>query len=104
MEKKNEIKPMDKKMIILDFSACEYIGEIHEELKRVFNLPEYYGENWDALWDVLDGSFDEAYRVSLEIRGINGLKAELREYLEGMISVFGELQEDMQIDAVYIVS
>lgn len=43
--------------IILDFTECETLGEIHHILKENFGFPEYYGENWDALWDCLDGLF-----------------------------------------------
>lgn len=39
--------------IILDFAECKCLGEIHKVFKKKFGLPEYYGENPDALWDCL---------------------------------------------------
>lgn len=41
------------KTIELDFKGCKYIGAVHEVLRSSFELPEYYGENLDALWDCL---------------------------------------------------
>ena len=52
-----EFKEITENPIILDFSKCKYLGEIHLMLKEKFGLPEYYGENWDALWDCLDDRF-----------------------------------------------
>ena len=46
---KNAFKPIKENPIILDFTKCKYLGEIHLILKAKFGLPEYYGENWDAL-------------------------------------------------------
>ncbi|MBR1532769.1 MAG: barstar family protein [Ruminococcus sp.] len=40
------------KKIILNFENCQYISEIHKVLKTEFDLPDYYGENWDALLQV----------------------------------------------------
>lgn len=51
--KRNSFKQTDGNPIILNFEKCRYLGEIHSELKTKFGLPEYYGENWDALWDCL---------------------------------------------------
>ena len=66
--KRNAFKPIDDNPIILDFSACKYLGEVHKILKSKFGLPEYYGENWDALWDCLrylwsDGKKDDAFEA-----------------------------------------
>lgn len=41
------------KRISLDFSKCSTRTEIHAYLKEQFELPEYYGSNLDALYDVL---------------------------------------------------
>ena len=36
-------KEIAENPIILDFSKCKYLGEIHLMLKEKFGLPEYYG-------------------------------------------------------------
>ena len=41
--------------IILDFTNMKYPAQLHRELKMKFEFPDYYGENWDALWDCLEG-------------------------------------------------
>lgn len=47
--KRNLFKPIKENPVILDFTGCKYLGEIHRILKTKFGLPEYYGENRDAL-------------------------------------------------------
>lgn len=47
----------DKKVVerILDFSDCQYLGEVHQIIQEKLELPERYGDNLDALWDALTG-------------------------------------------------
>lgn len=47
----------DKKVVerILDFSDFQYLGEVHKIIQEKLELPEWYGENLDALWDALTG-------------------------------------------------
>ena len=46
------------KTIRVDFSKCENSEQMHEQLRRALNLPEYYGGNLDALWDCLSGGLE----------------------------------------------
>ena len=40
--------------IILDFTNCKHLLDLHKELKEKFGFPDYYGENLSALWDCSD--------------------------------------------------
>lgn len=71
-------KPITENPIVLNFSHCRYLGEIHLLLKEKFGLPDYYGENRDALWDCLRYLWCEATPVSVEIHGFAELDNELQ--------------------------
>lgn len=79
------------KKIIINFENCQYISEIHKTLKTEFELPDYYGENWDALWDCLDGLFYDEGRVVVDICGIHSLKEELQQAIRPMLQVFKDV-------------
>ena len=83
----NAFKEITENPIILDFSKCKYLGEIHLMLKEKFGLPEYYGENWDALWDCLRYLFDEE-KYSVEIYNLNTLSKELSDECKKMLKIF----------------
>lgn len=46
------------KIIELDLSGCKYLDEVHERIRRAFGFPEWYGKNWDALFDLLRSECD----------------------------------------------
>ena len=76
---------------ILDLCGCEQPGDVHDRLGEVFALPEYYGRNWDALWDCL-GDFaagqDECW---IEVLGFSRMDAALRRRCAPMLTVFSDL-------------
>ena len=39
-----------KDLYILDFSKYKTAADMHEDFKQVFDFPDYYGNNWDALY------------------------------------------------------
>jgi hypothetical protein len=69
-------KPIHSNPIVLDFSGCRYLSEVHKILKERFGLPEYYGENWDALWDCLRDLFYKRGDWFVEIYGLTTLQEE----------------------------
>ena len=42
-----------QKVVTLDLSGCQSLGEIHQRIKKAFAFPDFYGENWSAFWDLL---------------------------------------------------
>ena len=74
----------------LDFSECRYLGEIYALIKSVLELPQWCGENLDALWDALTGIMYTPAEVTIipEVR-----RKELQEDVKEIISVFLEAQQ-----------
>ncbi len=81
-----------KNPIVLDFTGCETLGEIHRILKENFGFPEYYGENWDALWDCLDGLFLDRGNYTVQIFGFDTLEEKLGNECLSMLEIFNEIQ------------
>ena len=75
--------------IVLNFSKCNYLGEVHKELKEKFGLPEYYGENWDALWDCLEYLIED--QIKVRIIGYKSMPKNLKEECRKMFRVFDDV-------------
>ena len=80
-------------MIILDFTECKTLGEVHQVLKKNFDFPEYYGENWSALWDCLDGWYYDEGEILVEIHGYHAMPEELQDYCQTMLKIFDDVHE-----------
>ena len=96
MEKKETedyyaFKPVKENPIILDFTGCKYLGEIHAILKEKFGFPEYYGENLSALWDCLRYLFVDGERIYVKIYGICSLPDEMNDYCTKILEIFNDV-------------
>jgi RNAse (barnase) inhibitor barstar len=38
-----------EKVILPDLTGCKFLGELRQRIKKAFDFPDWYGENWDAL-------------------------------------------------------
>ena len=88
--------------IILDFNGIKSLWTLHEYFKEVFNLPDYYGHNMDALWDCLDCSFE--FPTTIVLKNIEKIPSEMNEAIEIMLELFEDLQRDNEKVTVQIES
>ena len=85
---------MEKPRIItLDLGECQHIDKMHQRIKSAFQFPDYYGENWDAFWDLIDGTRDN---TMVEIQGISTMPKELREEAGKMILCLEDNIKEME--------
>lgn len=84
----------------LDFSECRYLGEIYAQIKSVLELPQWCGENLDALWDVVTGMMYTPAEVTIipKVR-----RKELQEDVKEIITVFQEAQDEYNEISVIVL-
>ena len=80
-----------EKIITLDLTGCKYLGEIHQRIKKAFGFPDFYGENWSAVWDLL---WSECDANKVVIVGEETVSKELKPSVETMNGILQELKED----------
>lgn len=77
---------------ILDFSEVKTLLELHQYLKKVFSLPDYYGNNMDALWDCLSCCYEQS--TTIELRNLDVLRKRLAQTTKTMLEVFQDLHDE----------
>lgn len=80
---------MENKLIEIDFSNCKYIGSVHKEIKEKLELPEWYGENLDALIGIAQTPI--IVKIIFKPQTISSKK--LTPYINEVINVFNEAVE-----------
>jgi len=80
-----------KEKYVLDFRNVQYYLEFHHVLKKELDLPDYYGCNFDALWDC----FREMVGVPLnfEVIGIENLERRFGDTGEKLLETLEELKD-----------
>ena len=79
-----------QKVVTLDLSGCQSLGEIHQRIKKAFDFPDFYGENWDAFWDLLRNECDMDKVVVL---GEEAVSEELKPSVAMINEILQELKE-----------
>lgn len=80
-----------EKIVTLDLTGCKYLGEIHQRIKKAFDFPDFYGENWDAFWDLLRNECDMDKVIVL---GEDAVSEELKPSVKTINGILQELTED----------
>ena len=78
-------------LFTIDLSEVKNKEELHDVLQEALPLPEYYGRNLDALYDVLT-----CIAEPVEIRLLNTEAAEApdRGYIQSFLEVCKDVHED----------
>ena len=76
---------------VLDFSECSYMGEVYAVIKKELELPEWCGENLDALWDAVTGIMYTPANITIK-RATK--RVELQQSIDDIIAVFCEAEEE----------
>ena len=79
-----------EKIVTLDLTGCKYLGELHQRIKKAFDFPDFYGENWDAFWDLLRSECDADKVV---VVGGDSVSKELSTSVQTMKGILEEFQE-----------
>ncbi len=75
----------------LDSQLLDRKEELHKEIVRQMQLPLYYGENLDALWDILTAWGNP---LDIIIENCGESLASMGEYGEMVMQLFQEAEEE----------
>ena len=82
------------KIIVIDFSKCKYPMDLHNEIREKLDLPEWYGNNLDSLWDMLTGFIETPIEVTVIYKPENKMAENLKESVLKVIETFKEASEE----------
>lgn len=74
---------------IVDLGGIETPEDMHDRLAASLPLPEYYGGNLDALYDVLTEMGDGWHVVFVNVRDVD---EDMVSYVRDMLDVFDDAQ------------
>ena len=80
----------EKKTVTLDLTGCQSLGEIHQRIKKTFDFPECYGENWSAFWDFLGTECDANEII---VVGMGTLPKEFQWHCDKLVEILQRLKE-----------
>ncbi|NCB84051.1 MAG: barnase inhibitor [Bacteroidia bacterium] len=84
------------KQVTFDFENIRNIDDFYTEAAAKLDLPDYFGNNLDAMWDCLTGEIE----LPIEIRFINLTSEQLDEFVE-IILLFEDAAFDMDEDLFF---
>ena len=94
------------KEYIVDFRDVKYYLEMHFVIRDALDFPDYYGCNWDALWDCMTNMLGRP--VHIRIIGLDVIERKFDDAAEKLIEILKEFKhyeddefaKDIQIEIV----
>lgn len=90
------------KYITLDFSGIKTQDQLFDYFETIFELPDYFGRNMDALWDCLLFWYDS--ETTILLKSVSALPKNLNWLTEIMLTLFDDLQKEDENVTVQILS
>ena len=81
----------DAQSLVLDLTGVASREEFHRRVRDVFGLPQYYGNNLDALHDCLTDIFENTVVI---IKGANKAGDEMKAYVERFLMMCADIPEE----------
>lgn len=85
------------KNVIFNFDTIETMKDFYQTAVKELSLPDYFGKNLDALWDVITGEIELPVKIEFE-----NLTLEKLEKFDSLINLFEdacvELNDDFQFE------
>ncbi|MFT4093467.1 MAG: barstar family protein [Niabella sp.] len=81
------------KQVQFDFERIGTIDDFYAVAKKQLDLPEYFGNNLDALWDCITGHIALPVSVSFKNMSMNQL-----ETFDKLIALFEEAATELEDD------
>ena len=78
--------------VVFDSSHVERLDQLHSELARIFDFPDYYGANLDALYDCL--SADVALPLRIIWKNYNITRLKLGKDAEKLLKVMKDFAKE----------
>jgi len=79
--------------VFLEGKDIKSIKGFHDSLKLIFEFPDYYGENLDALWDCLSAWIE--LPITLIWKDYDISRKNLGEYAERAMDLFRTAEEEV---------
>ncbi|WDF46707.1 barstar family protein [Chryseobacterium sp. KACC 21268] len=79
------------KEILIDFSNIGDYEDFYEQLKSKVELPEHFGDNLDALSDVISGGLE----LPIHIEFVN-MSVDQLETFEDLLTTLGDVEEEVE--------
>ena len=91
-EEEKAYKPITENPIKVDLKEWESLLDIFGLLKRKLGLPDFCGDNWDAIWDSAWGFGSDP--VLIEFYGVSEARERFPEDVDILLEIFDDLHKE----------